>query len=106
MSKFRHNSFRGEVTRIIDGDTVDIDVDLGFYVHTRVRCRLADVDTPERGHRDWEKATFTFANLLKENQDNEGYIYFTCNKTGKYGRWIIDIPVVNSALAEIWPYER
>lgn len=106
MSKFTHDAFRGKLIRIIDGDTVDLDVDLGFYVHTRIRCRLANVDTPERGHRDWEKATFTFATLLQENTDEKGYIDFICHKTGKYGRWIIDIPVVNDALAEIWPYER
>jgi len=106
MGNFVHNGFRGKIVRVVDGDTVDLDVDLGFHVHTKIRCRLKDVDTPERGHRDWERATFVFANLMHENLDEEGYLYFTCHKTGKYGRWIIDIPVVNSALAETWPYER
>lgn len=106
MTKFVHNGFRGKIVRVVDGDTVDLDVDLGFHVHTKVRCRLIAVDTPERGHRDWEKATFAFANLMNENLDDDGYLYFTCYKTGKYGRWLIDIPVVNSALAETWPYER
>tara|TARA_R110002020_G_scaffold194354_3_gene395075 strand:+ start:5185 stop:5505 length:321 start_codon:yes stop_codon:yes gene_type:complete len=106
MGNFKYNSFRGKVTRIVDGDTADIDVDLGFYVHVSVRCRLVGVDTPERGHRDWEKATFAFATLVKENKDKEGYINFVCEKTGKYGRWLIDIPVVNSSLAEVWPYVR
>jgi len=106
MGNFVHNGFRGKIVRVVDGDTVDLDVDLGFHVHTKIRCRLVGVDTPERGHRDWERATFVFANLMHENLDEEGYLYFTCHKTGKYGRWLIDIPVVNSALAETWPYER
>ena len=71
MTKFVHNGFRGKIVRVVDGDTVDLDVDLGFHVHTKVRCRLVGVDTPERGHRDWEKATFAFANLMHENLDDD-----------------------------------
>ena len=26
-------------------------------------------------------------------------------KTGKYGRWLVDIPGVNESLAKVWPYE-
>ena len=91
------------VDRVVDGDTVDLDIDLGFYTHTKVRCRLKGVNTPERGHEDFDKATWAFANLMHENLDDEGYLYFTTHKTGKYGRWIIDIPVVNSSLAEPIP---
>tara|TARA_R110000824_G_scaffold150288_2_gene320871 strand:+ start:337 stop:657 length:321 start_codon:yes stop_codon:yes gene_type:complete len=106
MGDFVHNGYRGKIVRVVDGDTVDLDVDLGFYMHAKVRCRLVGVDTPERGHRDWERATFAFTNLMHDNLDSEGYLYFTTHKTGKYGRWLIDIPVVNSGLAETWPYER
>jgi len=105
MGDFVHNGYRGKILRVVDGDTVDLDIDLGFYTHTKVRCRLKGVNTPERGHEDFDKATWAFANLMHENLDDEGYLYFTTHKTGKYGRWIIDIPVVNSALAEIWPYD-
>ena len=87
MTKFVHNGFRGKIVRVVDGDTVDLDVDLGFHVHTKVRCRLVGVD-------------------MHDNLDEDGYLYFTTHKTGKYGRWLIDIPVVNSALAETWPYDR
>tara|TARA_R110002012_G_scaffold293058_1_gene488621 strand:- start:700 stop:1020 length:321 start_codon:yes stop_codon:yes gene_type:complete len=104
MGDFVHNGYRGKIVRVVDGDTVDLDIDLGFYMHAKVRCRLDGVNTPERGHKDFQKATWAFANLMQENLDDEGYLYFTTHKTGKYGRWIIDIPVVNSALAEIWPY--
>ena len=69
MTKFVHNGFRGKIMRVVDGDTVDLDVDLGFHVHTKIRGRLVGVDTPERGHRDWERATFAFANLMHDNLD-------------------------------------
>jgi micrococcal nuclease len=36
-----------EVTRVIDGDTVDCIIDLGFKISTKYRIRLAGIDTPE-----------------------------------------------------------
>lgn len=35
------------VVKVVDGDTVDLDVDLGFWVTLRVRVRLAGVNAPE-----------------------------------------------------------
>jgi micrococcal nuclease len=41
-----------KVVKIIDGDTIDIDIDLGFYVTTTQRIRLAGIDTPETRTKD------------------------------------------------------
>ena len=49
--------YRAKIKRVVDGDTVDFIVDLGFSVHITIRTRLLGVDTPERGHEDWAKAT-------------------------------------------------
>jgi len=97
--------YKAKVKRVVDGDTVDFDVDLGFHVVIRLRGRLLDVDTPERGHQDWTKATEMLEGLLKEQEDGEGYVTIHTVKTGKYGRWLIDIDHVNTVLGEIWPYE-
>jgi len=99
-------TYKAKVKRVVDGDTVDLDVDLGFHVIMRLRGRLIDVDTPERGHQDWTRATETLERLLKEQEDKEGYITISTAKTGKYGRWLIDIDNVNRVLAQEWPYER
>ena len=99
-------TYQAKVKRVVDGDTVDLDVDLGFHVIIRLRGRLIDVDTPERGHQDWARATETLERLLKEQEDKEGYITISTAKTGKYGRWLIDIDDVNTVLAREWPYER
>lgn len=40
-------TYRGTVVRIVDGDTVDILVDIGFRMTTEQRFRLVDVNTPE-----------------------------------------------------------
>ena len=45
--------YRCEITRVVDGDTVDVDIDLGFGVWLRdERVRLVGVDTPESRTRD------------------------------------------------------
>ena len=43
-------------------------------------------------------------NLIATQVDDEGYFIINTHKTGKYGRWIVDIPNVNNVLAEKWPY--
>lgn len=48
--------YRATLVRVIDGDTVVVEIMLGFHVSTRQTVRLLDVDTPERGQPDWGKA--------------------------------------------------
>lgn len=40
--------YNAVVTNVVDGDTFDLDVDLGFSIHHFVRVRLLNVDTPEK----------------------------------------------------------
>ena len=98
-------TYKAKVIRAVDGDTVDFDVDLGFHISIRIRTRLVGVDTPERGHQDFAKATNILINLLNEQKDEEGYVIIKTEKTGKYGRWLVDIPGVNESLAKVWPYD-
>lgn len=39
--------YSAKVLKVIDGDTIDADLDLGFRIHTNVRFRLNGIDTPE-----------------------------------------------------------
>jgi micrococcal nuclease len=100
--------YRAKVARVVDGDTVDFYVDLGFKVTVKIRGRLIRVDTPERGHPDWTKATNMCADLLDglKAQDKNGYVTIKTGKTGKYGRWLVDVVGVNDVLEEIWPYGK
>ena len=106
--------YHAKVKRVVDGDTVDFVVDLGFKIHTTIRTRLIGVDTPERGHEDWTKATDKCSELLMsvaeinfENEPGEEWwVKIRTTKTGKYGRWLVDIDGVTDILKETWPYER
>jgi micrococcal nuclease len=102
--------YRAKVDRVIDGDTVDFIVDLGFNVSIKIRGRFDGVDTPERGHPDWSKATKKCRELLRTagnpslHPSQDEIVTIKTEKTGKYGRWIVEIPGVTDELAEIWPY--
>ena len=99
--------YRAKIKRVVDGDTVDFIVDLGFSVHITIRTRLLGVDTPERGHEDWAKATSECQRLLlsvAESNGDSDWVKIKTGKTGKYGRWLVQIDGVTDELAKIWPY--
>ena len=84
--------YKATVTNVVDGDTYDLDIDLGFEVYTRQRVRLLGVDTPEvRGElRDFGKmVTRLVAIWLLQG---EGFTIRTQQDArGKYGRYLADI---------------
>ena len=56
-----------EVVRVIDGDTVDLILDLGFGLFKKERVRIAGVDTPEKRTRNLKEKSLgtTLLTLLK-----------------------------------------
>ena len=44
-----------EINRVVDGDTIDVTIDLGFDLSKKERVRVAGVDTPEKRTRDKEE---------------------------------------------------
>ena len=73
------------IVRVIDGDTVEIELDLGFSVKVKTRFRLANIDTPERGQSGWQEAT----DFIKTYLNKPVIIHST--KTDKYGRYLAEI---------------
>ena len=54
--------YRCKILRIVDGDTVDVDIDLGFgiWIH-KERVRIVGIDTPESRTKNAEEKIATFA---------------------------------------------
>lgn len=77
--------YKATLERVIDGDTVVLNLDLGFYVTHQVHCRLAHINAPERGTPGADAAT-TWATQLLTNATS---ITATTYKVAdKYGRWL------------------
>ena len=76
-----------EVLNVVDGDTVDVVLDLGFGLFKKERCRIAGVDTPEKRTRcKREKQLGYDATNFAEEWFKEGDIIIKTQKSGKYGR--------------------
>lgn len=91
--------YRCKIVHIVDGDTVDVDIDLGFgvWLH-KERVRLFGIDTPESRTRDLEEKKYGLAAkafVEKHMPLNSMQILRTeKDKTGKFGR-ILGAFVVN-----------
>tara|TARA_R110002012_G_scaffold244431_1_gene419149 strand:- start:3051 stop:3467 length:417 start_codon:yes stop_codon:yes gene_type:complete len=86
------------VKRVVDGDTVDVVLDLGFDILYKSRVRLYGIDTPESRTRDLdEKARGKMASaFLKEAIDNGTKVVIQTklkDSKGKFGRILGDVVV-------------
>jgi len=79
--------YKAKLDRIIDGDTVDAVIDLGFDVSVHKRIRLAGIDTPESRTRDLEEKERGLASKARlEEMLEGGEFILESNEVGKYGR--------------------
>ena len=94
------------IKRVVDGDTIDLDIDLGFGTwRCGERIRLYGVDTPECRTRDaQEKAAGLLAKKFVEDALHVGGTYrLTTKEKGKFGRYLGTIKIdgkltINAAL--------
>ena len=61
-----------EINRVLDGDTIDVTIDLGFDLYKKERVRVAGVDTPEKRTRNLEEKALGIdaTNWLKEKLES------------------------------------
>jgi micrococcal nuclease len=82
--------YNAKVVKWVDGDTVDLMVDLGFKIYHEMRLRLIGLDTPERG-----QAGYNEARMFDESLAPVGNLVqiqtFKPQKADKYGRYLVYI---------------
>ena len=95
--------YRATIIKVIDGDTVDVDIDLGFGIILRdERVRIMGIDTPESRTRDKVEKKFGLAakKRLTELLGKTSVLKTQINKNGedmkgKFGRILGDFSVYN-----------
>tara|TARA_R110002020_G_scaffold184769_2_gene381996 strand:- start:1093 stop:1431 length:339 start_codon:yes stop_codon:yes gene_type:complete len=97
--------YQAEVLRVVDGDTIDVRVDLGFKVHYNVRVRMYGINAPESRTRDKEEKVRGLAAKERLEQLTTGKdIILKSHGVGKFGRCLGTIIAgdvnVNSALVD------
>jgi micrococcal nuclease len=91
MSKQKLFHYKASVDRIVDGDTIDVTLDLGFDIQLKGRIRFAGINAPESRTRDAvEKEAGLAAKRYVEDWtsalENKVIIQTTLDDKGKYGR--------------------
>jgi micrococcal nuclease len=82
------------VDRIVDGDTIDVTIDLGFDILHKTRVRLYGINTPEKRTRDLEEkkrgyaASERLTELILSCFIEDHYLVLQTKEKGKYGRYL------------------
>jgi micrococcal nuclease len=97
--------YRCKILKVVDGDTVDVDLDLGFkIVLSNERVRIAGIDTPESRTRDLEEKKFGLASKerLKELLGKTAVVRtMKPDSKEKFGRILGDFIVDGKSISEI-----
>ena len=98
-------TYKAKVVRVVDGDTIDALIDLGFDIHKKIRIRMVGMNAPESRTRDLEEkkrglaAKARLKEILKEGKNK---FILESQGVGKYGRCLgiirIGDTVVNQQL--------
>lgn len=88
--------YAAKIVNVVDGDTFDIIVDLGFRISHKVRVRLLGIDTPEkRGNKEKELGIICTRYAEKEFLGKEIIIKSekeeTDLNTDSFGRWLVSV---------------
>ena len=89
--------YRGKLERVVDGDTIDALIDVGFDVWVKKRIRYKGIDTWESRTRNLEEkakglqAKARNKELLEIVSDKPGYFLLKSYGVGKYGRVLGEI---------------
>ena len=93
--------YRAKLDRVVDGDTVDALIDVGFDIWFKKRIRFVGVDTWESRTRDLEEkklgklAAERTRQLLEEVSSKPGYFRIKSHGLGKYGRVLGELFVMD-----------
>ena len=87
-----------KVTRVVDGDTIDVSVDLGFDIWHNARVRMMGIDTPESRTRNLEEKALGLASKARLKELLKGKkVRLDCSKEGKgkFGRILADVHTID-----------
>ena len=94
--------YRGVITKVIDGDTLEVDIDLGCNVWLRgERCRLRGINTPEMtgAEKASGMAAKQYVEAIVAEEGSEVFIRTDKDKKCKYGRWMVTVWTGNASLS-------
>ncbi len=96
--------YKAVIVNVVDGDTFDMNIDLGFNIHIHERVRLLNIDTPEnRGvEKKLGKAVTQYAK--KHFEGKEVILRSSKNKTDSFGRWLAEVYIDDLNIKELYDF--
>lgn len=98
--------YKAVITNVVDGDTFDMDIDLGFNIHIHERVRLLDIDTPEKFGKEKELgmlvkdyAAFAFAGMEVVIKSEKADV---AANTDSFGRWLVRVDIGSEDICDIY----
>jgi len=87
--------YKAYVLHIHDGDTITILVDLGIDTYRKIRLRLYGIDTPELSGEQKKAGQKSKSYTSRKINKKDIYIETIKDKTGKYGRYLVNVWILN-----------
>ena len=93
--------YKAKVERVIDGDTLEVTIDLGFKITTVQKLRLAGINTPEtynvkKNSEEYQKGMLSKNYVEKRISENNNMILIETEKVPeKYGRYVTKVWLEN-----------
>ena len=91
--------YRAELDRVVDGDTLDVVIDLGFYIRIKERIRLEGVDTPvwcSAGLGGIQKGLEAKEYVERRLNENGNRMMIETRKLGKWRRWLAKVYLLDT----------
>lgn len=88
--------YKAKILSIVDGDTLDVIVDLGFRITITQRVRLYGINTPERGQEGYLEAKNALVPYIGADVTIKSY-----KPEDKYGRWLGAVYASDRSLSDI-----
>ena len=104
--------YKGKLERVVDGDTIDALIDVGFDIWVKKRIRYQGIDAWESRTRNLEEkakgleAKARNKELIMEVSDKPGYFLLRSHGVGKYGRVLGEIHIRDAEGNEIMVNEK
>jgi micrococcal nuclease len=92
--------YNAKIISVYDGDSVTAEVDLGFNIKFEMKIRLALINTPEIRGEEREAGLVSRDALIEKILNKEVVIETDRDKTGKYGRYVATIYMLEPSLNE------
>lgn len=98
--------YKAVITNVVDGDTFDMDIDLGFNIHIHERVRLLDIDTPEKFGEEknlglimkqYAEDRFLGKEVVVRSEKSDA-----AADTDSFGRWLVSVEIGNDSICDIY----